>query len=636
MKKIKIFLVGLLLMFVFVNCKPKLTYAATIDNEPPKLISFNINNSEAIPGEYFYLNINAEDDVSGLDSGSIGLYNPIKGYTVYQIDIQDLNVPRILIPKEAVGGEYSISHLLLRDKKGNIITYYNEKLFPNNENTFDFGESVIKIISDSSFSDDQKAPVVSNVTMDKQKILLGEEVKVCAKVTDDSELKYVSCELSLKNDPTRISSEMIYDKTSDLYCAILKPNRTGKYIISIIQATDKYDNSKGYVSGESTVSFEGISMPELEVEGPENDVESPSLVSIKLNKQSLIAPGSIKVFIEANDNSGEIATIYARFISEKEYEKNVQAGTHSDGEISVDMFYDDIIGKYVGTIDLDQYAATGKYYLQYIIMTDNDSNSSQYVSSHYPENVSGGYTGVLRKREKIDDLSFEIMEEFKYDAVTSTINNNMLEIIKSQNDDAIIMIDATNNYIVPESVFEAIKGTNKTIYIEANGYQWVFNGKDITNIKSIDTKVYSELLVDQNINNSSQEYIAIVFANNGILPGKAKIRVKTDYTFRYVEGYEKLKLYFYNPSEEKYKELENEITLTEDGFYEFEITHNSKYVLSNKKIKQELLTNNEEITQGLVINNKVSEFIQSNYLYIIIGIVVITLVVVIIVKKTKK
>ena len=638
MKKKKIILSGilLLLMCVFVNCKIDLTYAATIDNEPPRLISFNINNSEATPGEYFYLNINAEDDVSGLEFGSIGLHSPIKGYTVYQFDIQNLNVPRILIPKDAVGGEYTISHLMLRDKKGNMITYYNKKLFPNDENTFDFGESVIKIISDSNFGDDQKAPVVSNVTMNKQKILLGEEVKVCAKVTDDSELKYVSCELSLKNDPTRIDSEMTYDEINDLYCTTLKPTKTGTYIISMIYATDKYDNSKGYVAGESTVSFEGISMPEIEVEGPQNDIDSPNLVSIKLNKQNLIAPGSIKVFIEANDNSGEISTVYARFISEKEYDKNNKAGTYSDGEISVNMFYDDIIGKYVGTFDLNQYAVSGKYYLQYIIMTDNDGNSSQYVSSHYPENTSGGYTGVLRKREKIDDLSFEIMEEFKYDVVTSTINNNMLEIIKNQNDDATIMIDATNNYIVPESVFEAIKDTNKTIYIESNGYQWVFNGKDITNIKSIDTKVYSELLVDQNINNSSQEYIAIVFANNGILPGKAKIRVKTDYTFRYVEGYENLKLYFYNPSEEKYKELENEITLTKDGFYEFEITHNSKYVLSDKKIKQELLTDNEEIIEEQITDNKVSEFIQSNYLYIIIGIIIITLIVIILVKKTKK
>ena len=641
MKKKNIFLgaMFLILLSLFIKYEIDSTYAATIDNNPPKLISFNIDNSNATPGKYLYLNINAEDDISGLGSGSIGLHSPIKGYTVYQFDIENLNNPRILISKGAVGGEYLISHLMLRDKKGNMVTYYNKNIFPNDENTFDFGDNVVKIISDSNFGDDDKAPIVSNVTVDKQKISLGDEVKVCAKVTDDSKIKYINVKLALKKGFTKSDSKnMVYDSTSDSYCAILKPTKTGTHIVSEIYAIDAYDNGTGYYSKEITDTLEIIEMPEIEVDGPENDIESPTLVSIKLNKQSLIAPGSVKVFIEANDNSGEIPTVYARFISEEEYNKNNKAGTYSDGEIVVNLRYDEIIGKYVGTFDLNQYAVSGKYFLQKIIMTDSNNNSSQYVSSHYPENMFGGYSGTLRKREKIDDLYFEVKEEFAYDAVTSTINNNMLEIIKNQNDNAVIMIDATNDYIIPASVFEAIQGTNKTIYIESNGYQWVFNGKDINNIKSIDSQVYSELLVDQNIDNKSQEYIAIVFANNGVLPGKAKIRVKTDYTFRYIEGYENLKLYFYNPSEEKYKELDNEITLTEDGFYEFEITHNSKYVLSNKGINKELLTNNEEINDNNINENKVNNFVKTNYIYILIvaGVILIVSIVIILIKKHKK
>lgn len=429
---------------------------------------------------------------------------------------------------------------------------------------------------------------------------------------------------------------MIYNNATDLYCATITPSKTGTQIISDIYVIDKYNNGKGYYSKETvsaTSTFEVIDMPEIVVVGVENDIESPNLVSIKLNKQNLVAPGNIKIYIEASDNLSEISNLYARFISEEKYNKNIINGTYSDGELTVNFVYDSLTEKYVGILDLNQYAAVGKYYLQYIILTDENENSSQYVSDHYPENVSGGYTGVLRKREKIDDLSFNVIEEFKYNAVTSTISSNMLDVIRKQNDDAIIMIDASNDYIISEDVFEAIKDTNKTIYIEANGYQWVFNGNDITNIKSIDTLVYSELLVDKNINNNSQEFIAIVFANNGLLPGKAKIRIKLDYTFRYVEGYDNLKLYFYNSSEEKYKELENEVVLTEDGFYEFEITHNSKYVLSNKEINRKLLTDNEVIVNEN--DNKIINFIQSNYLYIIIGLITIVLVLIILIKKTK-
>lgn len=203
MKKKKFIFGGILLLLflIIINYNTDLIYAATTDNEPPRLISFTIDNSNAIPGEYIYLNINAEDDVSGLDSGSIGLYNPIKGYIVYQIDIDNLNNPRILIPSDAIGGLYTISHLTLKDKNHNMITYYNEKLFYNEgSSTFDFGENTIKIIDESSFEDDYDAPVVSNVTVDKQRISLGEQVKVCAKVTDESEISHVSCNLKLKEN----------------------------------------------------------------------------------------------------------------------------------------------------------------------------------------------------------------------------------------------------------------------------------------------------------------------------------------------------------------------------------------------------------------------------------------------------
>ena len=627
MKKRIIGLVCLIVTCLFIVSGDNLVLAATIDNTPPELISLNIKNSSVKVGEYLYLDINAEDDISGLENGLIRIDSVIDDKISYQIEIKDLNNPKILIPKKALGGEYYIYFLILTDKNGNHANYYNKKLVINGDNSFDFDNNIITIVSDKKVGDDKNSPVISDVSVDKYNISLGEEVKICAKVVDESNVNYVDVSYYKKNGFDANSETMTYDEENGLYCALIKPTRTGTYIIGKIYAIDEYDNS-GSVTGLDMVDIKAI-----EVEGIDEDLEAPNFISIKLNKQSVIAPGNIKVFIDATDNSGTIERMYVRFISEDEINK---VGIHSDGKIYADLEYDEVIGKYVGTIELDQYVVSGKYYLQKIIMTDGSENSSIFVSSYYPENLSGGYSGILRKREKIQDLSFEVKEEFSYDAVTSTINNNMLDIIKKQNDDAIIMIDATNNSIVPASVFEAIKGTNKTIYIESNGYQWVFNGKDIENIKQIDSKIYSELLADENIDNITQDFIAIVFADNGILPGKAKIRVKTDYTFRYIEGYEDLKLYFYNAINEKYNELANKVILTDDGFYEFEINHNSKYVLSNKTISKSLLTKSENVINDKNSNNDIIDFFKANYVIFITCIFVIIIIILFLVGNKKR
>ncbi len=629
----------LMILSLLINGNILLTYAATIDKNPPKLISFNISDNTVKPGEYLNLNVKAEDDVSGIDSASIGLYSLMKGYVVYQLQVEVGDSYKVLIPEDAIGGEYIVAFLSFEDAKGNYISYYSTYVYPNDENPFDFGDHVIKVESSINFGEDENAPIVSNITVNKNKITLGEEIKVCAKVKDESKIDYVSIEFGLRSELlATINEEMIYDEESDSYCAFLKPNKTGQNIVANIWATDVYDNSRGYFSKDYTELlnipelYEKVDMPVVDVKGPKNDIVPPTLSSVKINKLEVVAPGDLKIFVDASDNSGDISYVFASFVSEKQYKKNSEEANpilSNDGEVRVTLTYDYLVGRFVGTIDLDQYTDSGKYYLQYVLLVDSTDNSSKYVTSYFPDDGSGTYVGALRKIEKIDDLSFEIKEEFAYDAVTSTINPNMVSIIRNQKDDAVIMIDATNDSVISEDVFEAIKGTNKTIYLELDGYQWVFNGKDITNIKSIDARVYSELLVDYNVNNKYQEYISIVFADNGILPGKAKIRVKTDYTFRYIEGYEDLKLYYFNPSEEKYKEMDNKIVLTDDGFYEFEITHNSKYVMSNKGFEEELLTVNDDILEKE--ENKKIEDIEKDTTntYIIVTFIIVTVVVII-------
>ena len=55
MKKKNVFLgaMFLILLSLFIKCGIDSTYAATIDSNPQKLISFNSDNSNATPGKCF-------------------------------------------------------------------------------------------------------------------------------------------------------------------------------------------------------------------------------------------------------------------------------------------------------------------------------------------------------------------------------------------------------------------------------------------------------------------------------------------------------------------------------------------------------------------------------------------------------
>ena len=57
-----------------------------------------------------------------------------------------------------------------------------------------------------------------------------------------------------------------------------------------------------------------------------------------------------------------------------------------------------------------------------------------------------------------------------------------------------------------EKIFEAIKGTNKTISLESNGIRWIFNGKDITDV-SIEAQL-QKLIESLETNFTSQYEIA--------------------------------------------------------------------------------------------------------------------------------
>lgn len=92
------------------------------------------------------------------------------------------------------------------------------------------------------------------------------------------------------------------------------------------------------------------------------------------------------------------------------------------------------------------------------------------------------------------------------------------------------------------------------------------------------------------------DYIAIKFADNGELPCKTKVRIKVDYATRGLIGAKGLKLYYMDGN--NYELEQDSIELDEENYYNFTLTHNSEFWLSNgnvDKLEKVSEENKEEV-----------------------------------------
>ena len=177
---------------------------------------------------------------------------------------------------------------------------------------------------------------------------------------------------------------------------------------------------------------------------------------------------------------------------------------------------------------------------------------------------------------------------------SNTVVNNTEDIIKALEWNENVTINMSTNKILDKSVLEAIKGTDKTITVVYEGVQWIFKGKDIVNaVKALDLTVSIAKLGETISSNrtaiakliNNQEAIVVSFAENGLLPGKSTVKVKLDSSW--LDGKDKFYVYFYNENNGKAELTAEKLKADQEGYIEFEITHNSDYFVIDKPISKD-------------------------------------------------
>lgn len=167
----------------------------------------------------------------------------------------------------------------------------------------------------------------------------------------------------------------------------------------------------------------------------------------------------------------------------------------------------------------------------------------------------------------------------------SEASNNMLDYFVNTADGSSYVITVDNTKIADSSLFNSIKGTDKTLDFVVNDNRMIFNGKDIVNPKSLN--VYFEvqpLTTNKKIEEKISSGYIINFENSGTLPGKAKVKIKGSSDTNSKLG-DKNYVYYYNETEDYFEKVAENVSLSSDGYYEFTITHNSNYVITKEEIK---------------------------------------------------
>lgn len=548
--------------------------AATTDTTPPVVNSFKINKTTYKQGDKPDITVDATDDISGVDSVHISFQSD--GYEYITLVIMNWDTKKNItkIDSSAKPGTYYLMSYRIYDKAGNSICHASNKNQTAEDCVKDLDATAITILENDSVS----KPTVSNIKINKKTFNVGEKIEVSATITSSSNIKTAT---AIFEDIEAITLKRVGN--TNTFKGSTTAIAPGSIKFNTLSVLDEEENwwKFAYVEKKDIFTDCICSIPNNSLNATitgEKDTIMPRLKSVKILKKEITAPGVNTIEVEATDNVG-IKRVQVDF-------------SKKNGKIVViggDWTYKN--GKYTTTVSVDQYADIGEYYIERIYITDTSNNTVSYSVN---EDVEGDLP--------LERYSFKIVKDKETDKVTTTIDDTAADIINNAKDDAIIAVDSTRNSIVKKELFEAIKGTNKTLYIETEGILWIFYGKDITNeVKDIDVKVDIYQNVDIGIINENS--LVINFASNGILPGPAKVKIKAEYTLRHIVGEKDLYVYYYDETKGILDPVVEKLELSEDGYYEFYITHNSKYVITSKLPNKKYISSKKDI---LEINNSIN------------------------------
>ena len=283
-------------------------------------------------------------------------------------------------------------------------------------------------------------------------------------------------------------------------------------------------------------------------------------------------------------------------------------------------------------------AKAGEYTLKTVTITFDSYVGETNTVILNASNIVDAAKKVFEQKLKITDS-----EDAGLYFIAEELYESSIEKIKAAKENTVVTINANANTIIPAEVFDAIKETSKQVIIEYDKNEWVFSGVDIEKSKPVDVsinyykpeKLKSAEEIKKAVGNKA---VILEFPANGDLPGKTLIRIKNEEIRNQLEG-DIYYVYYINELESKLDKVAIEIQKSSDGYIEFYINHNSKYVIKTSEVvDEEVLGKDDSIAKVNAVDSVKIEKGNNTVLYAIIGgcVLVIVILVIALIKKPKK
>ncbi len=193
------------------------------------------------------------------------------------------------------------------------------------------------------------------------------------------------------------------------------------------------------------------------------------------------------------------------------------------------------------------------------------------------------------------------VEEYDWEWIQtsySTKDSELSEMISALPDEEAVTVDCSENSEVSADVFSAIAGTKKEVTFTSEGISWEFSGSDIDasaakkiNLSTTITKISQQdpntVGAIENLLGKESNALVLKFAENGKLPGKAKIRVNADGALKEYLGTTGLDVYYWDSENNKLVSIASGVSINENNEIVFEIDHCSYYVVKGRETTKE-------------------------------------------------
>lgn len=556
----------------------------TPDRTPPVLKNIMIDKTEVDAPGTISITVEATDDVSGINEMWISFLDTKSGrshfITIYADDNtepKNIYTGLIQIGKNEPAGHFELDDITLYDMASNSQRYYSKIGEAHSEKDILLSQEIKFIVNNNA---EISPPSLINVDVDKVSVEAPANIDI--KVTASDYVNEVH--LVFKNYQNgRLHSLRLYadDKSQNVFKGTIEIDKYEPTGIFILESAEVYDDSgeQAYYSRTEEFLPDGAEFLPQEVSYNVKNVfglePTVALSKIELERTDVEVPAKIQVKATVSES---VQDVWLSFQS-----------TTSNRSLHTILYRDEehLGDTLIGTIDISDYEPTGIFYLARASVNGN-VNGVVYFSKYYPYFSDDD---LLLPQEL--SITVHNTEDIEGLLITNTDNPNLADDIAKQPNDARIIINYETDSNLSGDIFNAIKGTNKTIVLESEGIQWEFNGKDIESSKGIDLNVSIDKITSsltgnaQNIQNIVKNVPTMVlsFADNGKLPGKATIRIKADYAFRNYVGEENLYVYYYDNTTGKLVSIAQNIDVSQEGYLLFEIDHNSDFIITQSAIQ---------------------------------------------------